>query len=231
MKEQALDLPSLKLEGNTRVAYDESFHEGVIGIVASRIKELFYRPSIVFANAHGQEDYIKGSGRSIPEVHLRDALDYVHKKNPNIMVKFGGHAMAAGLTIKKKELDNFCNLFEEAVTHFTEGKDLINVKEIDIDLPSNYLNINTAYAIRDEIWGQGFSQPLFKGKFKILEQKILKDAHLKLKLEKDGELFDGMWFFINEPLEDKEIDLVYSLGINEFMGNINLQIMIDGKLS
>lgn len=231
MKEQALDLPSLKLEGNTRVAYDESFHEGVIGIVASRIKELFYRPSIVFANAHGQEDYIKGSGRSIPEVHLRDALDYVHKKNPNIMVKFGGHAMAAGLTIRKNELNNFCTLFEEAVTHFTEGKELVNIKEIDIDLPSNYLNINTAYAIRDEIWGQGFSQPLFKGKFKILEQKILKDAHLKLKLEKDGEFFDGMWFFINEPLEDNEVDLVYSLGINEFLGNINLQIMIDGKLS
>lgn len=229
MKEQALDLPSLKLSGNTRVAYDSSFHEGVIGIVASRIKELFYRPSIVFADAHGSEEYIKGSGRSIAEVHLRDALDYVHKKNPNIMVKFGGHAMAAGLTIRKNQLDNFSTLFEEAVSHFTEGKELLNIKEIDIDLPPHYLNLQTAEAIRDEIWGQGFPQPLFKGKFKVLEQKILKEAHLKLKLEKDGEIFEGIWFFINEPLDEDEVNFVYSLGINEFLGNVTLQIMIDGR--
>lgn len=228
MKEQALDLPSLKITGNTRVAYDSSFHEGVIGIVASRIKELFYRPTIVFADAHGQEGYIKGSGRSIPEVHLRDVLDYVHKKNPNIIVKFGGHAMAAGLTIKKEELNNFNDLFEEAVNYFTEGKELLNIKQIDMDLPPEYLNLDTAKVIRDEIWGQGFPQPLFKGKFKVLEQKILKEAHLKLKLEKDGEILEGMWFFVNELLEKDEIEIAYSLGINEFMGNITLQIMIDG---
>lgn len=230
MKEQALDLPSLKLVGNTRVAYDSSFHEGVIGIVASRIKELFYRPTIVFADAHGHEGLIKGSGRSIPEVHLRDVLDYVHKKNPKIIIKFGGHAAAAGLTIYKDQLDNFCNLFEEAVNKFTDGKDLLNIKEIDMDLPGKYLNLETAEAIQDEIWGQGFPHPLFKGRFKIIEQKILKEAHLKLKLEKDGNIYEAIWFFINEPLEKNEVEFAYSLGINEFRDQINLQIMIDGIL-
>jgi single-stranded-DNA-specific exonuclease len=228
MKEQALDLPSLKLTGNTRVAYDGSFHEGVIGIVASRIKELFYRPTIVFADAHGHDEYIKGSGRSIPEVHLRDVLDYVYKKDPSIIVKFGGHAMAAGLTIYKNKLEDFIVLFEEAVNKFTEGKELMNVKEVDMDLPSHYLNLDTANAIADEIWGQGFTHPLFKGKFHIVEQKILKEAHLKLKLEKDGQYFDAIWFFINEPLEQEEVEFVYSLDINEFRGNVTVQLMIDG---
>jgi single-stranded-DNA-specific exonuclease len=228
MKTQALDLPSLKMIGNTRVAYDSSFHEGVIGIVASRIKEQFYRPTIVFADSHDNPGLIKGSGRSIPEVHLKDVIDYVHKKNPNIIIKFGGHAMAAGLTIKHDELENFSILFEEAVNYFTEGKSLINVKEIDIDLAPHYLNLETAAAIRDEIWGQGFPQPLFKGTFKILEQKILKEAHLKLKLEKDGQIFEAIWFFVNEIIEQEDVDFVYSLGINEFMGNITLQLLIDG---
>lgn len=230
MKEQALDLPSLKTIGNTRVAYDPSFHEGVIGIVASRIKELFYRPSIVFADAHGNEEHIKGSGRSIPEVHLRDALDYVHKKNPHIMVKFGGHAMAAGLTIYKKEFENFCTLFEEAINHFTEGKVLKNVKEIDLDLSSEHMNLDTAYAIGDEIWGQGFPQPLFKGTFNIVEQRLLKDVHLKLKLEKDGYYYDGMWFFHEQLIDKDQITVAYSLGINKFMDNVTLQIMIDGEV-
>lgn len=229
MKEQALDLPSLKSIGNTRVAYDDSFHEGVIGIVASRIKELFYRPTIVFADAHGHEDLIKGSGRSIPEVHLRDVLDYVHKKDRNIIVKFGGHAMAAGLSIKKNKLEDFSILFEEAVNSFTEGKTLLNMKEVDLDLPSHYLNIETAEVIRDEIWGQGFPQPLFKGRFRIVEQKILKDAHLKLLLEKDGQILEGIWFSVNEPLQDEYVEFIYSLSINNY-GTPKVQIMIDGIL-
>lgn len=228
MKEQALELPSLRETKFSKVAYDESFHEGVIGIVASRIKELFYRPTIVFAPAH-EDDLIKGSGRSINEIHLRDALDYVYKKRPDIIKKFGGHAMAAGLTIKKEFLQDFCDLFEEAVEHFADGRDLQNVKEIDLDLPAKYISIETTQHIRNEIWGQGFPQPLFVGEFKVLSQKILKEAHLKLTLEKEGKTFQGIWFNNNNLIETDTVRLVYSLDINEFPENVlNVQLMIDG---
>lgn len=227
MKEQALDLPSLQEGQYSKIAFDESFHEGVIGIVASRIKEMFYRPTIVFAPAQ-EEGLIKGSGRSIPEVHLRDALDYVYKKRPDIMGKFGGHAMAAGLTIKKEHLIDFSSLFEEAVHYFAQNKELLNVKEIDIDLPAHHINLETAENIRNEIWGQGFPHPLFVGEFEILEQRILKDAHLKLKLQKDGKIFEGIWFFTNTLLEVQKANFVYTLGINEFLGNKTVQIMVEG---
>lgn len=227
MKEQAMDLPSLKETVYSKIAFDESFHEGVIGIVASRIKEQFYRPTIVFAPA-SEEGLIKGSGRSIPEIHLRDAIDYVYKKNPEIIEKFGGHAMAAGLTIKKDMLNEFCELFEESVKIFSDGKDLLNVKEIDLNLHGSQINLENAEAIRDEIWGQGFPPPLFVGEFNIVEQRILKDAHLKLKLEKDGNYFEGIWFFTSEKLEVEKANFVYTLGINEFLNNKTVQIMIEG---
>lgn len=227
MKEQAMDLPSLKETLYSKIAFDESFHEGVIGIVASRIKEQFYRPTIVFAPA-SEEGLIKGSGRSIPEIHLRDAIDYVYKKNPEIIEKFGGHAMAAGLTIKKNMLNEFCELFEESVKMFSDGKDLLNVKEIDLNLSGSQINLENAEAIRDEIWGQGFPPPLFVGEFNIVEQRILKDAHLKLKLEKDGNYFEGIWFFTSEKLEVDKVNFVYTLGINEFLNNKTVQIMVEG---
>jgi single-stranded-DNA-specific exonuclease len=227
MKDEALDLQTLKDTEFAKVAFSESFHEGVIGIVASRIKEMFYRPTIVFAPSH-DEDLIKGSGRSIPEIHLRDALDYVYKRRPDIIVKFGGHAMAAGLTIRKEFLNDFIILFDEAVKYFTDGKDLLNVKEIDLTLPSEFINIETAEYIRDEIWGQGFPAPLFVGKFNILEQKILGGGHLKLKLEKDGNFFEGIWFFQENTIDSEEVELVYTLGINEFLNKVTVQIMVEG---
>jgi single-stranded-DNA-specific exonuclease len=226
MKTVALDLDSLKTTGNSKVAYDATFHEGVIGIVASRLKELFYRPSIVFANA--QEDgLLKGSGRSIPEIHLRDVLDYVYKKDSSIMVKFGGHAMAAGLTIHSDRYEDFSVLFEEAVTYFAENKELKNLKEIDLTLSSDYINLETADIIRAEVWGQGFPHPLFKGKFFILEQKILKNTHLKLILEKDHQRFEGIWFSRNSIIEQDEVEFIYTLSINEFMGNRTVQFLIE----
>lgn len=227
MKEQALELPSLKETKYAKVVFDESFHEGVIGIVASRIKDLFYRPTIVFSPAH-EDDLIKGSGRSIPEIHLRDALDYIYKKRPDIIKKFGGHAMAAGLTIKKEFLQDFSDLFEEAVEYFADGRELKNVKEIDLDLPGEFITIETTENIRNEIWGQGFPQPLFVGEFKVVGQKILKEAHLKLTLEKDGRIFEGIWFQKNNLIETETVNLVYSLDINEFNNRRTVQLMIEG---
>ena len=239
MKEQALSMPNLSTHGNTRVAYGEEFHEGVIGIVASRLKEMFFRPSIVFAEAETeekndgsiQERHLKGSGRSIPNIHLRDALDYVHKKDPKIMVKFGGHAMAAGLTIHKEKYDDFCQLFEEAVTHFANGKDFENIKMIDMDLPTEDISIEMAYKLSREVWGQGFLPPLFMSEFNILDQRLLKEQHLKLRLEKDGLEVDGIWFFHPELLDNtKKVNLVFTLDINTFRGEENVQLMIDGMI-
>jgi len=227
MQKQALELPPLKETRYSKVVFDESFHEGVIGIVASKIKELFYRPTIVFAPAN-EDNLIKGSGRSISEVHLKDALDYVYKKRPDIIKKFGGHAMAAGLTIEKKFLHDFCDLFEEAIKHFVGTKELQNIKEIDLDLSSKYITIETAENIFNEIWGHGFPQPLFVGKFKILDQKILKETNLKLLLEKDGKIFDGIWFNNNNLLKIDVVNLVYSLDINDFNNQKKIQLIIDG---
>jgi single-stranded-DNA-specific exonuclease len=227
MKDQALELPSLKEGGFSKVAYDASFHEGVIGIVASRIKDMFYRPTIVFAPAE-QEGYIKGSGRSISEINLRDALDYVHKKNPEVLSIFGGHAMAAGLSIKHENLEKFIELFEEGVEYFAEGQELKNTKEIDMNLPSNFINLETAETIKNEIWGQGFPQPLFMGEFNILSQKILKEAHLKLQVEKEGLIYDAIWFSQKELMTKDTVNLVYTLDINDFRDNKTVQLLVDG---
>lgn len=229
MKEQVLILPDLVRSKYTKVAYDESFHEGVIGIVASRIKEMFYQPTIVFAPSQ-ENGMIKGSGRSIPEIHLRDVLDYIYKKDHSIIKKFGGHAMAAGLTIEKEKLSDFVNLFEEAVCYFSEGKEFQNIKEIDMDLHEQFLNLETAEKIRDEIWGQGFPSPLFFGNFEIIEQKILKESHLKLILKKEDNIYEGIWFFNNQMIENKNCNFIYTLGINEFLGKKNIQLLIDGIL-
>ena len=237
MKEQALSMPSLNTEGNTCVAYGEDFHEGVIGIVASRLKEMFFRPSIVFAKAETEEnedgtpkeEHLKGSGRSIPEIHLRDALDYVHKKDLGIMVKFGGHSMAAGLTIHKHKYEDFCRLFEEAVVHFAEGKKFENVKMIDMDLPAKDISLEMAFKLSKEVWGQGFLPPLFVSEFSILDQKLLKEQHLKMRVEKDGVEVDAIWFFQPETLDTtKKVKLVYTLSINSFRGQDNVQLLVDG---
>lgn len=237
MKEQALSMPTLSTEGNSRVAYGEDFHEGVIGIVASRIKEMFFRPTIVFAKAETEgdegdehkEEHLKGSGRSIPEIHLRDALDYVHKKDPEIMVKFGGHAMAAGLTIHKHKFDDFCRLFEEAVTHFADGKNFENIKFIDMDLKAKDISLEMSEKLSREVWGQGFLPPLFMSEFNIIEQKILKEQHLKLRVEKDGIEVNAIWFFQPEMLDaTKSVRLVYTLSTNSFRGEDSVQLMVDG---
>lgn len=230
MKAIALDLDSLKTEGNSKIAYDSSFHEGVIGIVASRIKDLFYRPSIVFADSH-EGNLMKGSGRSIPEIHLRDALDYVYKKDSSIMVKFGGHAMAAGLTINKDKYEDFCRLFEEGVTHFAGNKNLKNIKEIDMTIDSDYLTLSVAEMLHLEVWGQGFLPPIFTGKFHIIEQRLLNNAHLKLVVEKNEERYDGIWFSRNSLIDSDEANLIFTMGVNDFRGNRTVQLMIENILT
>jgi len=211
----------------SKISYHDSYHEGVIGILASRLKDAHYLPTIVFADSH-DENLIKGSGRSIPQIHLRDAIDYVYKKSSDIIVKFGGHSAAAGLTIYKEKLGEFSKLFDEAVEYYSYNQNLENIKMIDLELQDNQINLDNAEIINKQIWGQGLPSPIFKSKFTILSQKILKEAHLKLNLEIGSTVIDGIWFFKNDLLEQEEVELIYSLSINEFNNSKSVQILIEG---
>lgn len=224
----------------TRVIFGEDFHEGVIGIVAGRIKELSDCPTIVFAPAENKNEFgeeiepflIKGSGRSVPTLHLRDAIDIVFKKYPEIFKGFGGHAMAAGVTILKEHLQLFKEEFEIAVNVMLEGKKYEKVLDVDAQLPTSAINIETTKAIEDEVWGQGFPDPTWLGSFKVLEASLMGNdkKHLRLKLEKDNTVFTGVQFFNDKlPEEGKILDIAYKLAVNEFRGNESVQIMITVK--
>jgi single-stranded-DNA-specific exonuclease len=224
----------IEMEGQddkmTRVVHGEDFHEGVIGIVAGKIKENTNRPTIVFANAD-HPGYIKGSGRSVPGLHLRDALDLVYKEHPEIFAGFGGHAMAAGLTIDASRLDDFKIGFEKAVDFLMDSTPFEKTLEIDAHLPTSYINVETTLAIQNEVWGQGFQDPRWIGTFKVIETRLLgKDQnHVKMLLEKDGQQFDAIQFFNEkEPQINDVIDIAYKLGINDFRG-INVQLMVEEK--
>lgn len=166
----------------SKVFYNPTFHEGIIGILASNIKDMFYLPAIVFSDTE-DVSLIKGSGRSINEIHLRDAIDYVFKKDPSIISKFGGHSMAAGLSIYKDKLNDFQRLFDESCKLILNGEKPVDVKLIDMNLNLNNIDIETVELINSQIWGQNFKPPLFIGQFSIVDQKILKGQHLKLQLK------------------------------------------------
>lgn len=212
----------------TRVAYHESFHEGVIGIVAGRIKEKAGVPTIVFAEA--QEDHlIKGSGRSIPEAHLRDILDIVHKRGNGLLVKFGGHAMAAGLTLPKDRLPEFKVLFEQATREWLNDQLPSRFIEVDGELPASALSdIDTVRALTDQVWGQGFEEPIWGGEFEILEAKLIgaDKNHLKMKVSKDGEEFTALKFFCEDLPQSTEIRLTYKVSLNEFRGKTETNLIV-----
>ena len=210
--------------------YHPDWHQGVVGIVASRIKEKWHRPALVFAK--GDADTLKGSCRSIAGFHLRDALAAVDAQNPGLISKFGGHAMAAGLSIKA---DDF-SAFEEALNTYAEEHlpDSLLAQEwrSDGELSAHELQLNQAFALqRAGPWGQGFEEPTFHGRFMVVQQRIVGEKHLKLVLAhfQTGELVDGIYFNIDLavwPNTCEQADLVYHLDINEFRGRQSLQLMV-----
>ena len=204
--------------------YDPGWHQGVIGILASRIKDKHHRPVITFAP--GSPGEIKGSGRSIAGLHLRDALDLVSKRHPDLILKFGGHAFAAGLTILEKDFDRFSKAFEAIAQTLISPGDLERVIETDGSLSLDEMNMQLAASMDNQVWGQGFPQPSFSDSFFVENQRIVGEKHLKLKLRKDNKIFDAMLFF-QDALLPEQLNAVYKLGINEFNGARTLQLTVE----
>jgi len=210
-------------DSTSLTAYQPGWHVGVIGILASRLKDRFHRPTVVFAR--GDKGELKGSGRSIPGLHLRDALDLIDRRHPGLIRKFGGHAMAAGLTLAADEPGLFEQAFEEVARELLSPADLEGVIETDGELIVEAHTYEFAHEIERAIWGQGFPPPLFVGEFGTGAQRILKEKHLKLKLLRDGVAFEAMHFFHTELLPSR-IRAVYALMSNEYNGNRSVQLKL-----
>ncbi|HHF4954598.1 single-stranded-DNA-specific exonuclease RecJ [Haemophilus influenzae] len=214
--------------------YQPDWHQGVLGIVSSRVKDQYHRPVIAFTQ--DSEGILKGSARSIEGLHMRDVLERIHSQHPNIILKFGGHAMAAGLSIRKEHFDDFQHIFNQTVADWLDEEHLQGVIWTDGELNSNEFNLETAELIKSVgTWGQGFPEPCFDGEFKILDQRAIgqNKNHLKmlLELKQGGVLLDAIAFNINTrlypDLSIKQARLAYKLDINEFRGNRSLQLLVD----
>jgi len=204
--------------------FDPAWHQGVIGILASRLKERWHRPVIAFAPGSGGE--IKGSGRSISALHLRDALDLVSKREPGLLLKFGGHAAAAGLTLRAADFERFSAAFEAAAQALLTPADLARSIETDGALPAGNLTLETARLLEQQVWGQGFPGPTFDDEFGVVQQRMVGERHLKLRLAKDGAEYEAMLFAHIAPLPGR-VRAVYRLGVNEYNGAQTLQLTIE----
>lgn len=224
MKDSALSKDILgQLENKKAIAlYDVSWHQGIIGILASRIKEKFYRPTIIFAK--DEEGRLKGSGRSISNFHLRDAIDLISKKNPNLIMSFGGHAMAAGLTILENDFSLFEIEFESVASDLLNANDLSIEFEIDHSILDD-INIDGINLINSEIWGQGFPAPIFKDSFQVLDQKIIGGKHVKCTLKYKEKKFSAIYFNHEQSLADK-IETIYEIDINRYSGKEEIQLIL-----
>ncbi|WEF34721.1 single-stranded-DNA-specific exonuclease RecJ [Pseudoduganella chitinolytica] len=211
-------------DSTTIAVFDDTWHQGVIGIVASRLKEKFYRPTITFAPAG--DGWIKGSGRSIAGFHLRDALDLVSKKAPSLIDKFGGHAMAAGLSIRAEAFDAFADAFETVGRSWLSATQLERVIETDGPLEDAYYSTQFIELIDGIVWGQGFAPPVFCDEFRVVSQRILKERHLKLLLEKNGTRYDAIWFGRTDALGDRA-RVAFRLDANEYNGTTRVQLMVE----
>ncbi|MDR3414242.1 MAG: single-stranded-DNA-specific exonuclease RecJ [Formivibrio sp.] len=205
--------------------YRADWHQGVIGILASRVKDKFHRPTLVFAD--GGDGLIKGSGRSISGLHLRDALDLVSKRKPGLILRFGGHAAAAGLTLRAEDFTVFASAFEAVCREWMTESHLNRIIETDGELPSGSFALEVAEKLERQVWGQDFPPPLFQGQFRVVEQRVVGERHLKLKLANaDGLVLDAMRFQSAEPLP-ASISAVFKMSVNEFRDERILQLQIE----
>jgi single-stranded-DNA-specific exonuclease len=208
--------------------FDPDVNEGVVGIVAARIKDKFHRPSFVFAasQAPGKEHELKGSGRSIAGFHLRDALDLVAKRYPGVLLRFGGHAMAAGCTISEEHLDTFEHALSEVAHEWLDEATLQRRLATDGPLAPEYRRVDLVDTLHKEVWGQGFATPTFSEEVEVLSQRIVGEKHLALKLKHQGEPVDGIWFGHTDPLPAK-VTMAFRLDADEFNGVRRVKFFVE----
>jgi single-stranded-DNA-specific exonuclease len=228
MREQAeAVLESLMPEGEAPSAlaiYDAEFHEGVVGIVASRLKDRVHRPTFVFAL--GQDGFLKGSGRSIIGFHLRDALDLVSKRHPGVLKKFGGHAMAAGCTLAEEDFATFDAAFQKVASEWLDAATLSRTLMTDGPLAAEYFNLDTVRSLDAQVWGQAFEAPVFSDEVEVISQRLVGEKHLKLAVRHAGTVRDAIWFGHSEPLGNK-VTLAYQLRVDEYNGQQRLQMIVE----
>ena len=233
MREMAMEIAeSMFEEGETPppalCVFDPDFHEGVVGIVASRLKDKHHRPTFVFAasTAPGKEHELKGSGRSIAGFHLRDALDLVAKRAPGVLLRFGGHAMAAGCTIAEDHFDAFEQTLQQVALEWLDAATLQRRLETDGPLPPEYRRTELVDMLQREVWGQGFAAPVFSDEVEVLSQRLVGEKHLALKLKHQGQPVDGIWFNHADPLPAR-VRLAYRLDADEWQGQKRVRFMIE----
>jgi single-stranded-DNA-specific exonuclease len=207
--------------------FDEGFHEGVVGIVAGRMKDRLHRPAFVFARA--QDGSLKGSGRSIPGFHLRDALDLVSKRAPGLLRRFGGHAMAAGATLEPGALAAFDAALQQVAREALDAATLQRTLRTDGPLDLQWFNPETVALLDAQVWGSGFEAPLFCDQVEVLQQTLLKERHLKLRVRHAGQVRDAVWFQRTEPLPG-QVRLAYRLARDEWNGRQRVQMMVEAAL-
>ncbi len=208
--------------------FDANFHEGVVGIVASRIKDKLHRPTFVFAasQAPGKAHELKGSGRSIPGFHLRDALDLVAKRCPGVLLRFGGHAMAAGCTIKEEHFAQFESALQQVASEWLDAATLMRRIATDGPLAAEYRRTDIVDTLHKEVWGQGFAAPTFSEEVEVVSQRLVAEKHLALKLKHQGQLVDGIWFGHTEPLPAR-VKLAFRLDADEWQGVRRVRFLVE----
>lgn len=209
--------------------FDPDFHEGVVGIVAARLKDRLHRPTFVFApsaspTAAGE---VKGSGRSIAGFHLRDALDLIAKRHPGMLLRFGGHAMAAGCTLLEDDLATFELALQRVADEWLDAATLQRRLETDGPLSAEYCRPDMADALAREVWGQGFAPPVFCDTLEVLGQRLVGEKHLALKLRHQGQMVDGIWFGRTDPLPE-QATLAYRIETDEWQGRKRVRFVIEG---
>ena len=234
MRDQAMQVAeSLFDEGDEPppaiCVFDPDFHEGVVGIVASRIKDKLHRPTFVFAasQAPGKEHELKGSGRSIAGFHLRDALDLVAKRYPGVLLRFGGHAMAAGCTIAEEHLDTFEQALNEVAHEWLDAATLQRRLATDGPLLPAYRRVDLVDTLHEAVWGQGFAAPTFSEEVEVISQRLVGEKHLSLKLKHQGEPVDAIWFGHTEPLPTK-VTMAFRLDADEWNGVRRVKFFVEG---
>ncbi|CAN7265797.1 single-stranded-DNA-specific exonuclease RecJ [Variovorax sp. LjRoot84] len=234
MREQALMLAETLFDDSQAPpaaisVFGADFHEGVVGIVASRLKDRFHRPAFVFAAsaADGKSHELKGSGRSIPGFHLRDALDLVAKRHPGVLLRFGGHAMAAGCTVAEEHFETFERALAQVAMEWLDAAALTRRLDTDGPLAPEYLRVELVDTLHREVWGQGFAPPTFSEEVEVISQRLVGEKHLALKLKHQGKPVDGIWFGHTEPLPPRVV-IAFRLDADEWQGVRRVRFLVEG---